>query len=124
MMKLVGKFLVIGLIAMMFAVPVMACLLPNAALSPQEKACCREMAGQCGDMGMSSSHSCCKSTVGNTALFITTSHTAVEYDFNAVSLVVSGPVVIQPQLVSPIGGLAQTHSPPVPFSENTSILRI
>lgn len=35
-----------------------ACLLPGAQLSEEEKACCREMAPQCGEK-MQASHSCC-----------------------------------------------------------------
>ena len=45
------------------AVPAMACLLPNAMLTTEENQCCREMAGQCGDMGMPASHSCCQKVV-------------------------------------------------------------
>lgn len=41
----------------------MACLAPSASLSEEEKACCREMAGQCGSEGMASGHSCCQKIV-------------------------------------------------------------
>jgi len=43
-----------------FAAPAMACLLPGMTMTAAEHECCRRMAGQCGSMGMASSHSCCK----------------------------------------------------------------
>ncbi len=41
----------------------MACLIPDAQLSEAEKACCRQMANQCGKMEMPNGHSCCETTV-------------------------------------------------------------
>ena len=42
----------------------MACMLPVSTMSDDEQACCREMAGQCGQADMPSSHSCCKTLAG------------------------------------------------------------
>ncbi len=39
-------------------------MLPMAAMSTEERACCKHMAKQCGDAGMSQSHSCCQRSVG------------------------------------------------------------
>jgi hypothetical protein len=47
------------------AAPVMACLAPDAALNEQEKACCRDMADDCGSKDMASSHSCCQKIVSS-----------------------------------------------------------
>ena len=44
------------------ALPVMACVLPDAAMTSAERECCKKMAEQCGDMGMAKSHPCCKVT--------------------------------------------------------------
>lgn len=41
----------------------MACVIPDTQLSDVEKACCREMAHQCGNMDMPNGHSCCQTTV-------------------------------------------------------------
>lgn len=60
MLKLIAKLAVLALIAMILAPAVMACLVPNSALTAEERACCREMADGCGEMDMPSSHSCCK----------------------------------------------------------------
>jgi hypothetical protein len=43
----------------------MACVVPDAQLTAEEKQCCKEMAGECqpDGSGMPMSHSCCKTTV-------------------------------------------------------------
>ena len=58
-MHKVGVF---ALTALFAALPVMACAVPNAAMTPAERECCKKMARQCGDMGMAKSHPCCQST--------------------------------------------------------------
>src|SRR5580704_4617365 len=40
--------------------PAMACMVPGAEMSTQERACCRTMQNQCGQMGMPASHGCCQ----------------------------------------------------------------
>ena len=63
MVRLICK-VVVGCACLLLAgAPVLACLLPGEALSPAEKQCCREMAGQCGRVDIPSSHSCCKTVV-------------------------------------------------------------
>jgi hypothetical protein len=39
--------------------PAMACTLPDAQMTPAERACCVQMHEQCGGMDMPASHSCC-----------------------------------------------------------------
>jgi len=39
--------------------PVMACALPDAQMTPAERECCTQMAQQCGGMDMPASHDCC-----------------------------------------------------------------
>jgi hypothetical protein len=58
-MHKVGVF---ALAALFAAMPVMACALPDAAMTAAERECCKKMARQCGDMGMAKSHPCCQST--------------------------------------------------------------
>jgi len=55
----IGVFVLAALFA---ALPVMACAVPNAAMTPAERECCKKMARQCGEMGMAKSHPCCQST--------------------------------------------------------------
>jgi hypothetical protein len=40
--------------------PAMACMVPDAQMSTEERACCRMMKDQCGQMGMPASHGCCQ----------------------------------------------------------------
>src|SRR6202051_1640213 len=42
--------------------PAMACMVPNAEMNAQERACCRMMKNQCGQMEMPASHGCCQKT--------------------------------------------------------------
>lgn len=62
-MRLVCKVVFGCACLLLVGAPVLACLLPGEELSPAEKQCCREMAGQCGRVDMPSSHSCCKTVV-------------------------------------------------------------
>jgi hypothetical protein len=104
----------------------MACALPNAAMTPAERDCCKKMAGQCGDMGMAKSHPCCQVT-------------ATPADFHAlktapsqlhVSLVLFHAVPLSSQadayfsLPRWSSRVSCTHSPPGLASTTTTILRI
>ena len=40
--------------------PAMACMVPDAQMNAEERACCRAMKNQCGQMEMPSSHGCCQ----------------------------------------------------------------
>jgi hypothetical protein len=59
LLKVLAKLASTFLLFWLFASPAMACLLPVAQLTQEEKACCRSMAGMCDEMGKNSSHSCC-----------------------------------------------------------------
>jgi hypothetical protein len=50
---------------LLFGGPIMACVVPDAQLTAEEKQCCKEMGGGCqpDESGMPMSHSCCKTTV-------------------------------------------------------------
>jgi len=125
-LKLVQKVAVFALAVLFAGLPVMACVVPNAAMTAAERECCKKMAGQCGDMGMAKSHPCCQVT-------------ATPADFHAlktassqlhhVSLVLfhALPLTSQADTYS----LAQwssrascTHSPPGLESLTATVLRI
>src|SRR5690349_22305697 len=61
-MKVVGKVGVSVLSLLLLAMPVMACLIPETAMSAAERDCCKRMAQECGKTGMPQSHSCCQTT--------------------------------------------------------------
>src|ERR1700751_4929950 len=60
-MRVLRQFGVLVLLVSCLA-PAMACMVPNAEMSTQERACCRMMKHQCGQMGMPASHGCCQKT--------------------------------------------------------------
>ena len=61
--------MVVALALLWFAGPAMACLATAVHLTPDEQACCKRMAGECG--GMPVSHSCCKPTLERDGHFLT-----------------------------------------------------
>jgi hypothetical protein len=63
-MKLVVNFRLL-LVVLLLGGPIMACAIPDAQLTADEKQCCKEMGGDCGQgaSGMPMSHSCCKTAV-------------------------------------------------------------
>jgi hypothetical protein len=127
LVKLLSKVGVYALAIVFGALPVMACVVPNGAMTPAERECCKKMAGQCGDMGMAKSHPCCQVT-------------ATPADFHAlktassqlrhVSLVLCHALPLTAQADSYFS-LAQwssrdscTHSPPGLEFLTTTVLRI
>jgi hypothetical protein len=59
-MRFLRQFGVLVLLLVSCLAPAMACMVPNAAMSSQERACCRMMKNQCGQMEMPASHGCCQ----------------------------------------------------------------
>jgi hypothetical protein len=62
-MKAVRQFALMLAVLLPLLAPTMVCALPNAHLNPAERACCRQMMGQCGSMAMPASHGCCQKEV-------------------------------------------------------------
>jgi hypothetical protein len=56
------QFAVLVLLLVSCLAPAMACMVPNAQMSTQERACCRVMKSKCGQMEMPASHGCCHKT--------------------------------------------------------------
>jgi hypothetical protein len=61
-MRLFRQFGVLVLLLVSCLAPTMACMVPNAAMSTEERACCRTITNQCGQMEMPASHGCCQET--------------------------------------------------------------
>jgi len=61
-MRVLRQFGVLVLLLVSCLAPAMACMVPNAQMSNQERACCRMMKNQCGQMEMPASHGCCQKT--------------------------------------------------------------
>jgi len=59
-MRILRQF---GVLVLLFAsclAPAMACMVPDAQMNTEERACCRMMKNQCGQMEMPASHGCCQ----------------------------------------------------------------
>jgi hypothetical protein len=118
---------VLALTVLFAALPVMACALPNAAMTPAERDCCKKMAGQCGDMGMAESHPCCQVTATPADLHALKKAPS---QLHHVSLVLfhAFPLTAQADayfsLAQWSSRVSCTHSPPGLESITTTILRI
>jgi hypothetical protein len=62
-MHIFRQFGVLVLLLVSCLAPAMACMVQNAEMSTEERACCRAMKGQCGQTdNMPASHGCCQKT--------------------------------------------------------------
>ncbi len=124
LMKVFRQFGVLVLLLASWLTPAMACMVPYAPMTPEERACCRMMKYQCGEMEMPASHSCCQKIPPNaydSAL-----------DTKAVAFhPVAGPVIwlAASQLVNPSASVTAwvehtDYSPPKSTPSTISILRI
>jgi hypothetical protein len=59
-MKGLRQFGVLVLLLATSLAPAMACMVPDAQMSAQERTCCRTMSNQCGQTEMPASHGCCQ----------------------------------------------------------------
>jgi hypothetical protein len=59
-MKAVRQFGLVLLLLASYLTPAMACMVSGAQMNAEERACCRAMKNQCGQMGMPASHGCCQ----------------------------------------------------------------
>jgi hypothetical protein len=123
-MKAFRQFGVLVLLLVSCVAPAMACMVPDAQLDTEERACCRMMKNQCGQMEMPASHSCCQKTppsVRDNALDkkTVTFHPVVA---SVISLAVS-------ELANPVSAVTgwvehPEYSPPKSPPATISILRI
>lgn len=111
--------LVILLLFMWMTAPALRCVLPNRFLTPEEQACCKAMAGHCGEMG---DHPCCKKVEGNTQPAIAATHTSAPL-FVAVAMLPALRVrlVVPRLLFTADEAIAPSPSPP---TVSTPVLRI
>jgi hypothetical protein len=123
-MRRVGFFALAVLFA---ALPVMACAVPNAEMTPAERECCKKMARQCGDMGMAKSHPCCQSTA-TPADFHALKTASSQLDHVSLILSHALPLTAQADAYSSLAQWSSrvscTHSPPGLGSTTNTILRI
>ena len=125
MVKWTGKLAVLMLALSVWASPLVACMLPDAALTSEERECCRTMAGQCGEMDMPSSHSCCTVTVRETDPYLIHSRFAPGHSFQMTAVLLDATNDISLlQTFWEMESSTPTHSPPASPPASVSILRI
>jgi hypothetical protein len=112
---------------LLFAGPIMACAVPEAQLTPQEKQCCREMGGGCqpGGSDMPMSHSCCKTTVQPRADFRPTSTISAPAPLLLLTFIEPPAAFFSASQFSERAlWLTQSHAPPGEAIDASSPLRI
>ena len=124
MVKWIDKLAVLVMVMSVWASPLMACMVPDALLTLEERECCKQMADDCGQMDMPSSHSCCKLVAQQADPYLVNSRFPTIH--SVVGLVLFVTTTENSLSLSPARantGLAG-HSPPVSPPETISILRI
>jgi len=123
-MRLIGK---VAVSLLLLAMPIMACLVPAAAMTEAERDCCKRMAHDCGNSGMMKSHSCCQSTTVPSYLGTIKS----SFDSNSTHFGLVFTHALPPMLriaTAPEFGsspwAADIHSPPISPHVAISVLRI
>lgn len=124
MVKWTGKLAVVALVVSLWASPLMACMLPDALLTVEERECCKSMANDCGQMDMPTSHSCCKVVVRQADSYLVNSRFPTAHSVVGVTLPVTTTKSALPLSLPQANTGFAGHSPPVSPPETTSILRI
>jgi hypothetical protein len=104
--------------------PVMACMKADAQMTVQERACCRMMNGQCGDMQMPASHGCCHKTLQSIEQNALNAKTVALPPFIAITATAAAFELSAPTSASANWVERPQHSPPVSPPSSVSILRI
>ncbi|HEV2698320.1 MAG TPA: hypothetical protein VGU90_10035 [Terriglobales bacterium] len=68
MLRKASQFAAVVLMIAVVAMPVMACMIPDRQMTPEEQNCCKKMAHGCESAVMPSSHSCCQHPVSRQAV--------------------------------------------------------
>ena len=124
MVKWTGKLVVLLMVLSVWASPLMACMLPDTALTQEERECCQDMDGSCGQMDMPASHSCCKVTVRDFDPYLVNSRVSIVYPQPVLILPHTSSHVSLPQNLSQPEFLLSDYSPPPFLPDTSSILRI
>jgi hypothetical protein len=125
-MRVIGKVGVALLSLLLLATPIMACLVPAAAMTAAERDCCKRMAQECGNKEMPQSHSCCQTTTVPDHLAAIKSSS----DLNSAHLLVfahainSAPTIATVLVSGSSPWAVDIHSSPVSPPVAISVLRI
>jgi hypothetical protein len=104
--------------------PAMACMAPDAEMTVEERACCRMMKSDCGQMEMPASHDCCKKTSGTLQATALKSDSVSVHPVVAVEVRVSSFDLFPPHNATNGWVQRPEHSPPKSPPSTISALRI
>jgi hypothetical protein len=123
-MRIFRQFGALILLLVITVAPAMACMVPDVQMSAQERACCRMMKNQCGQMGMPASHGCCQKAPQSTQI------NALDTKTVTVHPVVHTVILLtMVELAPPVAAIGEwmdrpEYSPPKSPPATISILRI
>jgi hypothetical protein len=126
-MRPVYKAVVSVLSLILLATPIMACVIPAAAMTAAERDCCKRMVQECGKKGMPQSHSCCQTTTVPDHLPAIKTSSDVESKHPVLVFAHALPPIPSVATMAEFSPSADTidiHSPPVSPPVTVSILRI
>jgi hypothetical protein len=113
--------MVFALVALYWtAAPLLACIMPERAMTVQERECCKHMAKMCGSTRMPQFHSCCKTEVRSGYTMIATRDQQPVPVLNTVAIV---SMALTPQIEHAAGVVTDRH-PPGEFLPEITVLRI
>jgi len=125
--KLATKVGVSILSLLIFAAPIMACTLPETAMTMAERECCKRMAQDCGKGGMSQSHPCCQTAAApdHPPAIKSSSHLFSEHLPSVLGQPLP-PISVGPltPALAPRTWMSDVHSPPASPPVSISVLRI
>ena len=122
-MRICRQFGVLFLLLVSCLAPAMACMVPNTQMNTEERACCRTMNNQCGQMEMPASHGCCQKAPPSAFDNALNTKTAAFHPV-VVSVIWLAAFTVNP--ASTVIGWVERpdYSPPKPPPSTISILRI
>jgi hypothetical protein len=123
----IGRIGVLALTVLFAALPVVACAMPNSAMTAAERECCKKMAGQCGDMGMTKSHPCCQQTSTSSDFDALKTASSQDHHFSLIAfhaLTVPFEASSNSSLAQWSSRILYTHGPPGLAPTFQTILRI
>ena len=122
--KSLRQFGALLLLLATFVAPAMACMSADAQMSADDRACCRMMKSDCGQMEMPTSHDCCKKTSGTLQDMAIRSDSVSFHPLVATTVSLSAFDLLPPHDAASGWIPRPEHSPPKPPPSIISALRL
>ena len=123
-MRVLRQFGVLVVLVASGLTPAMACMIPGAPMTTEERACCRMMQNQCEQMEMPASQGCCQKAPPNAFDNALATKAVTLHPVAITSIWIASSELLSP--ASSVTGWVEHHdySPPKPPPSTISILRI